>query len=82
MTECLKCKSQNVAAGRLVEADEGMGASIGFKPGVWKWYQFELTNGTPLKDEAFACLDCGLVWSSVAYPELLREMVKRHTKSE
>ena len=81
MTECLKCKSQNVVPGRLVDARGGTGASIGFKPGMWKWYQFELTSGTPLNDEAFACLDCGLIWGS-ANAELLREMVKRHTKPE
>lgn len=82
MTECPTCKSQKVVAGRLIDYNSDGWPPIGFKPGVRKWYQLDWTVGVELKPEAFACPDCGLVWSSVPYPALLRELVQRHTKGE
>jgi hypothetical protein len=52
---------------------------MAFVPGTLKWYQFSLDGGAELKTEAFACPDCGLVWTTVAYPENLRALV---TKTE
>jgi len=53
-----------------------------FVPGTLKRYRFSLEGGAELKAEAFACSDCGMVWTMVAYPENLREAVDRATKQK
>jgi hypothetical protein len=55
---------------------------MAFVPGALKWYKFSLEGGAELKGEAFACPDCGMVWTTVAYPENLREAINRSTKAE
>lgn len=82
MTECLKCKSQNVVAGRLVDNQRTVPIPIGFKPASMKWHQFALTGSVELKAEALACLDCGFVWSSAAHPEVLRELARQVDEPE
>ena len=51
-------------------------------PGELKWYQFSLEGGAVLKQEAFACPDCGMVWTTVECPEILREDIKRFAKPD
>lgn len=80
MTECPKCKSQKVTAGRLAVNGRSTPIVAAFVPGTLKWYQFSLEGGAELKTEAFACSDCGMVWTTVAYPENLREVVDRTRK--
>lgn len=77
MNECPKCKSQKVTPGRLSVNGRSTRLAMAFVPGTLKWYQFSLEGGAELKPEAFACTDCGLVWTTVAYPENLRAIAKR-----
>ncbi len=44
---------------------------MAFVPGDLKWYQFSLEGGAELKPEVYACSGCGMVWTTVAYPENL-----------
>jgi hypothetical protein len=80
MPDCLKCKSSNVTTGHLSITGESARKPTTFIPGTLKWYQFSLDGGAELQAEAFACTDCGLVWTAAAYPEVLREVVKRFSK--
>jgi hypothetical protein len=82
MNECPKCKSQKIAAGRLSVNGRSAPLALAFVPGALRWYQFSLEGGAELKPEAFACIDCGLVWTAIAYPENLRELVKQFPKTE
>jgi hypothetical protein len=54
---------------------------MAFVPGELKWYQFSLEGGAELKTQAFACADCGLVWTTVAYPENLRALLANLRKT-
>jgi len=80
--ECPKCKSQKVVGGRLAIYMRSTPSALEFVPGALKWYQFSMEGGAELKPEAFACPDCGMVWTNVAYPENLREILERFTKPE
>jgi hypothetical protein len=82
MNECPKCKSQKVVPGRLSLKLHSTRSDVAFVPGTIKWYQFSLEGGAELKQEAFACGDCGLVWTSVAYPENLRLLIKQFPKNQ
>jgi len=82
MTDCPKCKSRKVTAGALAETGRSLRASISFVPGQLKWYQFSMQAGAELQTEAFACPDCGLVWTTAKYPEVLREVINRYPKTE
>ena len=59
-----------------------MRVSVAFVPGAQKWYQFSLEGGAELKNEALACPDCGMVWTMVAYPENLRNLIGKFVKPE
>ncbi len=78
--ECPNCKSQKVVDGRLAEYMRSTPVSIEFIPGALKWYQFNLEGGAELKPEAFACADCGMVWTSAAYLENLKAIIGKVTK--
>lgn len=77
MTECPKCKSQKAAAGHLASRGYSNGTAVSFVPGESKWHQPGLDAGAELELEAFACPDCGMVWTTAEYPEILREELKR-----
>ena len=74
MNQCLKCKSKNVISGRIVAS----GRVPVFEPDVdMRIWSFSVLNGTRFKEEAFACLDCGLVWGATSAEEL-REFIQKH----
>jgi hypothetical protein len=75
MPACLQCKSQRVAKGR-VENYESHASAI-FRPHGLRTFTFTLAGGTELSEEAYACLDCGLVWSSTS-PEKLAAFIQKH----
>jgi hypothetical protein len=81
MNECPKCKSQKVATGYLSVKGHSNRVVMAFVPGELKWYQFSMEGGADLKPEAYACPDCGMVWTTVAYPENLRRALSRFEKS-
>ena len=76
MPECPKCKSTKVVSGCLTLKGHSGPRTIAFSPGGLKWYQFSLDGGAELQTEAFACADCAMVWT-MAYPEMLREIIKQ-----
>jgi hypothetical protein len=80
MTECPKCKSQKVAEGRLAAINHSRTVAIQFVPSELKWFQFSMVGGAELQSQAFACEDCGMVWTRAAYPELLRDVIQRFGK--
>jgi hypothetical protein len=75
MPQCLQCKGQRVTKGR-VESDEGHAPAI-FRPHGLRAFTFTLAGGTELSKEAYACLDCGLVWSSTT-PAKLAAFIQKH----
>ena len=82
MTECPKCKSQKAAIGHFATRGHSNRAAVSFVAGELKWHQLSLDGGAELDSEAFACPDCGMVWTSVEYPEILREELSRSKKPD
>ncbi len=80
MNECPRCKSQQLTTGRISLNGRSRPLALAFVPGKLKWFRFSLEGGAELKSEVFACLGCGMVWTEVAYPENLREIVARVEK--
>lgn len=84
MNECLKCKSGNVIAGRI-GCSTRTGFSCVFKPTGDRKIRFlawTVREGTDCNEEAFACLDCGLVWSSLSAQDLKEFITKNCQKPE
>jgi len=77
MTECPKCKCSKITTGRLAVIGRSTPIVAAFVPDALKWYQFSSEGGAELQSQAFACPDCGMVWTMAAYPEVLREVVSR-----
>jgi hypothetical protein len=80
MTECPNCKSHKVTEGRLADRNRSLRVTIQFIPGELKWFQFSMAGGAELQPQAFACEDCGMVWTRAAYPEVLRDVIQRFGK--
>ena len=78
--ECPKCKSSNAVGGRLVRTGRSATTATSFSPGGIKRYQFSLEGGAELQPEAFACPDCGLVWTQAADSRVLRELLTAFAK--
>ncbi len=75
MLQCLKCKSQRVTKGTIVEP--GGNCVAVFRPDGLRSRSFTALGGTELERESFACLDCGFVWSSVS-PAKLGVFIRKH----
>jgi hypothetical protein len=75
MPHCLKCKSQRVTKGSIVNYESEQLAV--FRPQGLRFLSFTLTQGPQLAEDGFACLDCGLVWSSTA-PDKLASFIRKH----
>ena len=72
---CLNCRSPRVTAGRIVDNEKGVTAV--FQPDGVRMFTTAYSSGTKLSEEGFACLDCGLVWSSTR-PEGLAAFIQKH----
>ena len=79
MPLCLQCQSQNVTGGR-VENYESRSSAI-FRPSNLRPLAFTWAGGTALSNEAFACLDCGLVWSSTD-ADKLAAFLRKHGETD
>jgi hypothetical protein len=77
MSACLKCGSEKVIQGRLRGSSKSWPAV--FRPKSMRWFNLSLYGGVFTDGKSFACLDCGLVWTSAA-PHELRMFVKNHCK--
>ena len=75
MQQCLKCKSQRVTRGRVVNYDSETSAT--FRPLGLRFLALTLKQGPELAEDAFSCLDCGLVGSAVS-PEKLDRFIRKH----
>jgi hypothetical protein len=75
MPQCLKCGSSRVTKGRVVNYDANTLAV--FRPDGLRPLALTLSQGPNLSEEGYACLDCGLVWSSVP-PEKLGAYIRKH----
>ena len=73
---CPKCGSLNIHQGRLMPS--GQASWVIFRPEGTRFFSLSLYGGVVLRsDRSFACLDCGLVWSSVPRDEL-KEYIFKH----
>jgi hypothetical protein len=75
MLQCLRCKSQRVTKGRIIEPG-GNSVAI-FRPEGLRFLSFTAAGGTELEKECFACVDCGFVWTSVS-AEKLEVFIRKH----
>ena len=75
MPQCLQCKSRRVIPGSVVSADDGVPAA--FRPPNLRFLAATLTQGPELVKQGYACLDCGLVWSSTS-PDKLARFIRKH----
>jgi hypothetical protein len=75
MIQCLQCKSQCVITGSVVSAENGVRAA--FRPPNLRFLAITLTQGPQLAKKGYACLACGLVWSS-ASPDKLASFIRKH----
>jgi hypothetical protein len=82
MTECPKCRSQRVAIGHFATRGHSNQGAVSFVPGELKWHELSADGGAELDSEVFACPDCGTVWTTVEYPEILREELNRLAKTK
>jgi len=73
MNECLSCHSVRVVSGKIAA---GRDPAV-FQPDGLHSFAFTLSGGTRFTEQAFACLDCGLVWSSTSAREL-RVFIEKH----
>ena len=78
MIQCLKCGSSRVAKGTVAEC--GSRGNAMFRPEGIRLLALTLTGGVSLPKEAWACLDCGLVWTTVA-PAKFEKFLRRHCDS-
>ena len=76
MNECLKCKSKRVIEGEILGC---RGDASFFKPKELRMFAFTMSGGTQISKTGFACLDCGLVWSTTSAEEL-DAFVKKNCK--
>ena len=74
MPQCLKCQSQRITAGSIVAPHGGL---VVFRPQGLRFFSFTALGGTDLAESGFACLDCGLVWSSTP-PDRLAAFIEKH----
>lgn len=79
MPACPKCGSEKLIEGRIRNPGKGWGWDSVFRPKTIRWFCISLDGGVVVDNESFACLDCGLIWSS-ASPEELRSFVKKHCR--
>ena len=73
MPQCLKCKSERVTKGSVVNYEDPNPAV--FRPQGLRFLTWG--QGPRLAEEGLACLDCGLVWSSTS-PEKLATFIRKH----
>ncbi len=74
MPQCLQCQSERVTKGKIV--DPRNGGPTQFHPDGLRLFAFTMSQGTEMADQAHACLDCGLVWSTTDKAELASFMQK------
>ena len=80
--QCLRCKGAN-----LITGDIGATGNSGWRTAVFKpdrkvrFLAWILGEGTRCAGEAFACLDCGLVWSSLSAKDLSDFITKNCEKA-
>jgi hypothetical protein len=65
MIECPKCKNSNAVKGHLASIGKSSQLTASFWPEAVKWHQFIIDHGPVIQREAFACPDCGMVWSAI-----------------
>jgi len=73
---CLRCQGARVTRGRIRGAAEDW-RSPRFEPEGRRFLALTFGTGPKLSEEAYGCLDCGLVWSSVA-PDKLSAFIRKH----
>jgi len=74
VTKCLQCQSERITKGSIVP--ESNGGFVQFRPEGLRAWVLTLDQGADLQSEAYACLDCGLVWSTADKAELASFMQK------
>ena len=82
MNQCLNCKSANVIAG-IIGAETRWGFSCEFRPDrEIRFLAMTFSRGVGCNMQALACLDCGLVWTSISGQDLKDFITKCCKKPE
>ena len=79
MTTCLKCGGTELAKGKIKRSIDEFFSDIVFGPDGLRLLTLTLKHGTPLKQESYACLGCGMVYSQIDQ-NTLRDFIKKHCK--
>jgi len=74
---CPRCGKPTLVTGGFPVGRYMTKGTPAFIPDHLRQLQFRLKIGIPLQDPITACLDCGLVWSSVS-PEELSAFMSKH----
>jgi hypothetical protein len=78
MMKCFKCGGGDIAKGEIfVRSDSS--ANMVFEPEGIRFFSFTYAHGTKLRQERYACLTCGIVWSQTN-PSALREFIRKYRK--
>jgi hypothetical protein len=77
MKECPRCKSAQVVKGSLGNGDTSLRQI--FRPEDLKFLVLSLLSGVPV--DAYACCECGFVWSETD-PDELNEFVEKHCNTK
>ena len=73
MFQCRNCNSNRITCGRLSTGDR---AHAIFRPSKLRSFTVSIEGGIRVRNEAYACLDCGCIWS-VTLPEALHQFVEK-----
>jgi len=77
MITCFKCGGEDIAKGTIYGGSDA--AFSVFKPDDLRFFSLTYKGGTDLRNESYACLTCGAVWSQTD-PSALREFIRKHGK--
>jgi len=81
MNKCLKCGGTEIVKGTIRRSTKEYFTDIVFGPDDVRFGAMTLKNGSELQPESFACLSCGMVYSSTD-PTELKEFIKKHCKKQ
>ena len=74
MNRCPKCNSERLVNSKIASA---RGSVVVFSPAGQRFFSMSMFGGVQFADAASACLDCGLVATSLSAVEL-RDFVEKH----
>ena len=74
--KCLKCQSGRIVIGSIQRGGFAIGYPV-IKPKALRFWKWPPMDGFSLRGDAFACRDCGLIWTD-GRAAALDEFVNKH----